>query len=76
LGHHILHAGFDRAATTPHRVPLTNLREWAAAAGWCSGVRSAIIGDNDWWTFAPRLCQAAVDGSVEFYGRLSRPPEI
>jgi hypothetical protein len=53
----------------PLRASLTDLREWATAAGWCGDVRSATIGDNDWWTFATRLRQAAVDGSVEFWGR-------
>ncbi|WP_354082167.1 hypothetical protein [Bradyrhizobium sp. S3.3.6] len=51
------------------RVPLTELREWATAAGWCSDVHSATIGDNDWWTFAVRLRQAAVDGTIKFWGR-------
>jgi hypothetical protein len=56
-------------AASPQRSRLTDLREWAVAAGWCSDVRSATIGDNDWWTFATRLRQAAADGSVEFSGR-------
>jgi hypothetical protein len=57
------------AAPAPQRAPLTDLREWAVAAGWCSDAHSATIGDNDWWTFATRLRQAAVDGSIEFWGK-------
>jgi hypothetical protein len=57
------------AAAPSERAPLTDLRGWASEAGWCSDVQSATIGDNDWWTFATRLRQAAVDGSVEFWGR-------
>lgn len=51
------------------RAPLAELCEWAADAGWCSDVHSATVGDNDWWTFATRLRQAAVDGSIQFWGR-------
>lgn len=57
------------APTAPERVPLAELREWAANAGWCSDIQSATVGDNDWWTFATRLRQAAVDGSIQFWGR-------
>ena len=53
----------------PKRAPLTDLREWASDAGWCSDVHSATVGDNDWWTFAKRLRQAAVDGAIQFSGR-------
>jgi hypothetical protein len=53
----------------PRRVPLSELREWATDAGWCSDAQSATIGDNDWWTFATNLRQAAADGSVGFWGR-------
>jgi hypothetical protein len=56
-------------AASPQRVPLTELRTWAAEAGWCSTVHSATVGDNDWWTLARRLRQAAVDGAIEFWGR-------
>jgi hypothetical protein len=55
--------------TVPKRIPLTDLREWAAGAGWCSNIRSAIVGDNDWWTFSTWLRQAAVDGVIQFWGR-------
>ena len=51
------------------RIPLAELCEWATDAGWCSDVHSATVGDNDWWTFATRLRQAAVDGSIQFWGR-------
>jgi hypothetical protein len=57
------------AVASPRRAPLTDLRAWAVAAGWCGDVRSATVGDNDWWTFATRLRQAAVDGSIEFSGK-------
>lgn len=57
------------APTAPERLPLAELCEWAADAGWCSDVHSATVGDNDWWTFAIRLRQAAVDGSIQFWGR-------
>jgi hypothetical protein len=57
------------APPEPQRVPLVEMREWATAAGWCSDVQSATIGDNDWWTFAVRLRQAAVDGAIKFWGR-------
>jgi hypothetical protein len=57
------------APPEPTRVPLTEMREWAIAAGWCSDVQSATIGDNDWWTFSVRLRQAAVDGAIQFWGR-------
>jgi hypothetical protein len=50
-------------------VPMTDLREWASEAGWCTDVRAATVGDNDWWTFTVRLRQAAVDGSITFWGR-------
>jgi hypothetical protein len=53
----------------PKRVPLVEMREWATAAGWCSDVQSATIGDNDWWTFAVSLRQAAADGAIQFWGR-------
>ena len=52
----------------PERVPLTEMRKWAIAAGWCGDIQSATIGDNDWWTFALRLRQAAVDGAIQFWG--------
>src|SRR5262249_23732468 len=57
------------APPAPKRVPLAELRELAAAAGWCSDIQSATVGDNDWWTFAIRLRQAAVDGAIKFWGR-------
>ena len=57
------------APPEPKRVPLVEMREWATAAGWCSDVQSATIGDNDWWTFAVRLRQAAADGAIQFWGR-------
>ena len=53
----------------PKRVPLTEMRKWAIAAGRCGDIQSATIGDNDWWTFALRLRQAAVDGAIQFWGR-------
>jgi hypothetical protein len=57
------------APPEPQRVPLAEMREWATAAGWCGDVHSATIGDNDWWTFAVRLRQAAVDGAIQLWGR-------
>ena len=39
------------------------------AAGWCGDIQSATIGDNDWWSFAIGLSQAAVDGAIQFWGR-------
>lgn len=53
----------------PKRIPLSEMREWATAAGWCGDIQSATVGDNDWWTFAVRLRQAAVDGAIQFWGR-------
>lgn len=53
----------------PKRIPLSEMREWAMAAGWCGDIQSATIGDNDWWTFALRLRQAAIDGAIQFWGR-------
>ena len=40
--------------SAPKRVPISEMREWATAAGWCSDVHAATVGDNDWWTFAIR----------------------
>ncbi len=51
------------------QVPLTDLRECASEAVWCTNVRAATVGDNDWWTFTVRLRQAAVDGNITFWGR-------
>jgi hypothetical protein len=51
------------------KVPLTVLREWASDAGWCADVQAATVGDNDWWSFAKRLRQAAVDGDITFWGK-------
>ena len=56
-------------ATAPKCVPLSELRELAVGAGWCADVQSATVGDNDWWSFANRVRQAAVDGSIQFWGR-------
>jgi hypothetical protein len=53
----------------PKRIPLSEMREWATAAGWCGDIQSATVGDNDWWTFSMRLRQAAVDGAIQFWGR-------
>jgi hypothetical protein len=60
------------ARTAPsgtNRIPLTDLRTWAAESGWCSDVQTATVGDNDWWSFTKRLRQAAVDGEIAFWGR-------
>jgi nucleoside phosphorylase len=51
------------------RLRLSEFRNWAADAGWCSDVQSATVGDNDWWTFTNRLRQAAVDGAITFWGK-------
>jgi hypothetical protein len=56
-------------SAAPLRIPVSEFREWASAAGWCRDVHSATIGDNDWWSFAVRLRQAAVDGTITFFGR-------
>src|SRR5665213_655874 len=56
-------------APPSNRVPFTNLRAWAIAAGWNGDVHAVTIGDNDWMSFAQRLRQAAADGTVEFFGR-------
>jgi hypothetical protein len=53
----------------PKRIPLSEMRGWATAAGWCGDVQSATIGDNDWWSFTGHLRQAAVDGTIQFWGR-------
>ena len=53
----------------PRQVPITDLREWAADAGWCMDAHSAPVGDNDLWTFSKRLRQAAADGSILFSGK-------
>jgi hypothetical protein len=58
-----------RGAANSGRVPITTLRTWAEAAGWCRDVQSVTVGDNDWWTFSIRLRQAGVDGVIQFWGR-------
>ncbi len=57
------------AATRSIRVPFTELRTWAIAAGWNGDIQAATIGDNDWMSFTQHLRQAAVDGTIEFFGR-------
>jgi hypothetical protein len=43
------------AATPSNRVPFTDLRAWAIAAGWNGDIHAATIGDNDWMS----LCNAS-----------------
>jgi hypothetical protein len=57
------------AAPPSNRVPFTDLRAWAIAAGWNGDIHAATIGDNDWMSFAQRLRQAAADGAIAFSGR-------
>jgi hypothetical protein len=57
------------ASEAPRRVPFTDLRAWAIAAGWNGDIHAATVGDNDWGNFCRRLRQAAVDGAVAFTGR-------
>jgi hypothetical protein len=57
------------AATPSNRVPFTDLRAWAIAAGWSGDIHAATIGDNDWMSFVQRLRQAAADGAIAFFGR-------
>jgi hypothetical protein len=58
-----------QAPASPRRIPLTELRALAAAAGWSVDVQASTLGDNDWWNFAKKLRQAAVDGTIPFFGR-------
>jgi hypothetical protein len=55
--------------TPSNRVPFTDFRAWAFAAGWNGDIRAATIGDNDWLSFTQRLRQAAADGALAFFGR-------
>lgn len=57
------------SAPAPQRLPVTDLRAWAMAAGWNGDVQAATVGDNDWWSFCQRLRQAAADGEIGFFGR-------
>lgn len=54
------------------RTPITDLRDWAVAAGWDADIFSSVIGGNDFWTFKTRLEQVAVDSGIEFWGRKYR----
>ncbi len=58
-----------QAPAPSQRMPLTELRAAASAAGWSADVHAATVGDNDWWTFMKRLRQAAADGAIPFFGR-------
>jgi nucleoside phosphorylase len=62
-------ADSDRSSLEPRRIPITDLRSWATEAGWCMDAHAVPVGDNDLWTFAKRLRQAAVDGHIAFSGK-------
>lgn len=53
----------------PERIPFTALRGLAASAGWSDDIRTADVGDNNWFNFVKSLRQAAVDGALTLSGR-------
>ncbi|MEY9704309.1 nucleoside phosphorylase [Bradyrhizobium diazoefficiens] len=57
------------SSSEPRGVPFADFRVWAAEAGWCMDAQAAPMGDNDLWSFTKRLCQAAVDGDIQFAGK-------
>jgi hypothetical protein len=65
-------AGVQRqnvSAQAQTRIQLTEFRELARKAGWCTDVNSIPIGGADWWGFCVRLRQVASEGVVQFWGR-------
>jgi nucleoside phosphorylase len=57
------------SSSESRRVPITEFRDWVAEVGWCMDAHAAPMGDNDLWTFAKRLRQAAIDGDIQFSGK-------